>query len=182
MTEDRARSIWGNDSNAGAAAQRPDLSETVSAAPCGLFPAKKVTLRIPGQPQPGGSKRAFTPKGWKRAVIVDANPKAKDWKRTVQVFAQQGFDRPVINGPVRTTCTFYMARPKWHFGTRGLKANSPAYHTIAPDGTKLWRSTEDALKGIVWVDDARVADQRVVKLYTNNGWTGAVIEVEEIQG
>jgi len=38
------------------------------------------TFTVYGRPAPAGSKRAFTPKGWDRAIVVDANPKAKGWK------------------------------------------------------------------------------------------------------
>jgi len=146
----------------------------------GFLAGRKLELRIPGTPQPGGSKRAFIPKGWTRPVLTDDNPKAADWKRTVQVFSSNLGMTHLLDGPIRATCTFLLRRRATDFGKYGLKPNAPTYHTVRPDATKLWRSTEDALKGIVWTDDARVAIQHVEKVYSNNGWTGALIEIEEI--
>ncbi len=161
--------------NGGAAGQTPDQSAYAPAAP-------RVSFRISGQPQPGGSKRAFTPPGCSHPNIVDANPKTKDWKRTVQAFAQIAFSGPLIDGPMRVVCMFYLRRRKDHFRTNGsLKPKAPHFHTTKPDATKLWRSTEDALKGIVFTDDARISVQVVQKVYTDSGWTGAVIEIEELQ-
>jgi Holliday junction resolvase RusA-like endonuclease len=140
---------------------------------------RKITLRIPGKPQPGGSKRAFIPKGWKRPVITDANPKAADWKRTVAIFAQtEGME--ILEGPLRATVTFYLARPQGHFGKRGLLPSAPPYPHKKPDCSKIWRSTEDALTGICYRDDAQIVDQHVRKVYAADGKTGAVIEIQEI--
>jgi Holliday junction resolvase RusA-like endonuclease len=157
---------------------RTDLPDALVVQP-GLIQGKKITLRIPGKPQPGGSKRAFIPKGWKRAVITDANPKAADWKRTVQVFAQTA-ETSAMTGPLRVCATFILARPQGHFGKRGLLPSAPTHPHRKPDATKLWRSTEDALTGLAWVDDAQIVDQRVCKVYSTDGWTGVEITIEEI--
>jgi Holliday junction resolvase RusA-like endonuclease len=175
---DQSRVLYGDDPG-GAAVLSPQVSADAHAAPRGLFTGKKITLRIPGKPQPGGSKRAFIPKGWKRPIITDDNPKAADWKRTVQVFAQQAF-RGVIEGPIRVQVTFILARPQGHFGKRGLLPSAPPLPHRKPDATKLWRSTEDALTGFCWRDDAQIVDQRVCKVYSVDGWTGAEIEIEEV--
>lgn len=139
--------------------------------------SRKISLRIPGKPQPGGSKRGVGGGNFTR--IIDANPKVGDWKRTVQFFAQESGVQ-MLDGPLRATVTFVMARPGGHFGARGLKASAPKYHTVVPDATKLWRSTEDALKGFAYRDDSKIAVQHVEKIYSNDGWTGVVIEVEEM--
>jgi Holliday junction resolvase RusA-like endonuclease len=47
-----------------------------------------------------------------------------------------------------------------------------------PDLTKLMRSTEDALTGILWVDDARITDQHARKRYCEPGQApGAQISI-----
>lgn len=142
---------------------------------------RRIELHIPGHPQPGGSKRGFIPKGWNRAVIVDANPKAADWKRTVQVFAQEHHPEPLFDGPLRVTMTFFLARPKGHYGKRGLLPSAPAFPCNKPDVLKLARSTEDALTGIVWTDDARIVTEHLYKRWAEDGRTGALIVVEEIE-
>jgi Holliday junction resolvase RusA-like endonuclease len=52
------------------------------------------------------------------------------------------------------------------------------YPTNPPDATKLLRSTEDALTGIVWKDDKLIVDQLVSKNYQRPGiYPGAKITV-----
>jgi Holliday junction resolvase RusA-like endonuclease len=58
-----------------------------------------------------------------------------------------------------------------------LKPNAPYYHTNAPDATKLIRSTEDALKKLVWQDDSQVCLQIISKTYEDK--PGALITIEE---
>ena len=143
---------------------------------------QSITLRIPGKPQPGGSKRAFVPKGWTRPVITDANPAAMDWKRTVQAVALAKATGRILDGPLRVSMTFVLARPQGHFGKRGLRPSAPVFPAVKPDVLKLARSTEDALTGIIWKDDARIVTEILQKRYTTNGRTGAVIVIEEIVG
>jgi Holliday junction resolvase RusA-like endonuclease len=135
-----------------------------------------VTFHVPGIAQPGGSKRHVG-----NGIIIDANPKAKDWKQTVAAFAARAFTAP-LGGPLSLTITFLRQRPKSHYRKDGtLKPG--AFHewpTTKPDCTKLVRSTEDALKGIAWRDDAQVCRQLIEKRYVRDGEApGASIRVED---
>ena len=122
----------------------------------------RLEFFVPGVPQPGGSKRGFNNPKTGRVIITDANPKAASWKDTVSSYAlkvpmnREEFSR----GPIQVVCTFVMPRPRSHYGTGKnagkLKPNAPFYHTSKPDSTKLFRSTEDALTGVIWKDDAQV--------------------------
>jgi len=113
--------------------------------------------------------------------VTDANPEAKDWKRTVQAFAQQAMEgQRLADGPLKVNMTFYLSRPQGHYGTRGLRPSAPAFPAVKPDVLKLARSTEDALTGIVWVDDARIVFEQLSKVYSVDGKTGALIEVQEV--
>lgn len=51
-------------------------------------------------------------------------------------------------------------------------------HTVKPDATKLWRSTEDALTGIAWRDDAQISVQVVEKRYGSQ--SGALIQISSL--
>jgi Holliday junction resolvase RusA-like endonuclease len=52
---------------------------------------------------------------------------------------------------------------------------------VAPDTTKLVRSTEDALKGICWRDDSQVVYQVASKEYAaRGGIPGADIKIERM--
>ena len=63
----------------------------------------------------------------------------------------------LLRGPVRLSLVFIFTRPAGHFRKNGtLKPSAPTYHAVKPDGSKLLRSTEDALTGLAFEDDARI--------------------------
>lgn len=110
-----------------------------------------------------GSKRAFTPKGWKHPVLTDSNRNLKSWQALVADGASRAIlAQPptwtIFGGPVRLTIAFYLPRPK------SLPKRVTA-HTKAPDCSKLVRSTEDALSGIVYRDDAQIVELVAGKFY-----------------
>lgn len=132
---------------------------------------------IAGLPQPGGSKRAFVVKG--RAVITEANVRSKPWRDRVASAAAEAFSGPPLDGPLSLEVTFTLPRPRGHFGKRGLLASARRYPTTRPDCTKILRSTEDALKGILWVDDSIIVSQHVEKRYGDK--PGAMICVRRLE-
>jgi Holliday junction resolvase RusA-like endonuclease len=134
-----------------------------------------VTFYVPGIPAPGGSKRGFAlKKGGQytgRVVITeDAGQRNKDWRQACVVTAQGQSGAQLLRGPMKVDFAFIMPRLKSHFHTSKaklgqLREDAPAWHTVKPDRTKLTRSTEDALKGIIWADDAQIVDGRTTKAY-----------------
>jgi len=126
-----------------------------------------------GVPQPGGSKKAFFNKKLNRNILVDDCKQNKPWRDSVRAaFIDKYPNATPLFGPIRMEITFFMPRPKGHYGTGKnagtLKPRAALYHTVKPDATKLVRSTEDALTGYAWVDDAMIALQIVSKLYHMN--------------
>ncbi len=93
----------------------------------------------------------------------------KSWKRSCAVYARQAYQGAPLTGPLKIQCEFHLMRPKFHYGTGRnaamLKDSAPDFPTARPDATKLFRSTEDALTGILWVDDAQIVLQVVSKRY-----------------
>ncbi len=122
---------------------------------------------IYGQPQPAGSKRAFV-RGT-HASVVDANPKAGDWKLQVAQVVGQEYDGEPLDGPLSVTLDFFQPRPKSHYGTGAnaakLKPSAPRYPTGRPDALKLARAVEDALTGVLWTDDSRIVVEHLGKFY-----------------
>lgn len=134
-------------------------------------------------PKPGGSKRAFKTKSGK-TILVDACKKNKSWRDSVvAAFLDAYPDAKPIRGPIHLDITFYLPRPKGHYGTgknaEVLKATAPTFHLIKPDATKLTRSTEDALTKYAWLDDAEIALQTIRKIYSER--PGAAITINKIQ-
>ena len=135
-----------------------------------------IRFFVPGVPQPGGSKKAFVI-GGKARVVEDAK-RNKDWRAVVALAAIEAHRAGPLDGPLRLSLEFTMPRPKGHYGKQGVKASAARYHTTRPDTTKLIRSTEDALKGLLWRDDSQVAIQSAWKIYGET--PGCWIEVEAI--
>lgn len=133
------------------------------------FSQQGVSFFVEGHPAPGGSKNAFALKKngvyTGRVAVTDAGGKRnKEWRYRVRSAANRACMRP-FEGPVKLTVIFYMPRPNAHFLKKGLRSNAPYWHVIAPDSTKLLRSTEDAMKMIAWFDDCQVVLQNVRKQY-----------------
>jgi Holliday junction resolvase RusA-like endonuclease len=93
--------------------------------------------------------------------MVEMSKHVKPWRSDVRDAAlkwREENDEPALfDGPLETRMEFVLARPK--------SRKNDVYVTTAPDISKLIRSTEDALTGIVWTDDARVAMCSAVKRY-----------------
>jgi Holliday junction resolvase RusA-like endonuclease len=146
-------------------------------------PTDSITFFVPGLPQPGGSKRAF--RIGNKTVVTDANPKAKGWKSQVIDAAREAMQgRPLMTEALSVTMTFYLPRPKGHYGSgknaAKLKASAPQYPTTKPDALKLARSTEDALTGIVWRDDSQTAWLSLYKRYATDVGIGVSVTAREL--
>jgi len=136
-----------------------------------------ITFEVPGLPQTAGSKRAFPIKTsgqfTGRNIVVDANPKSKDWKITVAHAAKKAmdasnrpFENPLLEGPLEVRFIFRMPRPSSHYRKdKSLKPKSPHRPITRPDLLKLARAIEDAMMGIVYRDDSQIVIEHLEKFY-----------------
>jgi Holliday junction resolvase RusA-like endonuclease len=139
-------------------------------------PTPTVMFTVHGTPMPAGSKRAFFRGG--RAVVVDANKKSRPWKDQVaQVAGDVMAGHELLRGPLELRLTFFVRRPKAHFGKNGVRAAAPEYPIGRPDVLKLARGVEDALSGVLYADDAQVVEEILAKRY---GTERVEIEVREL--
>jgi len=124
-----------------------------------------------GRGQQRGSKQAslipkrgggFVSKNGRPIVVArDMNAKSKGWMQEVKVAAINAYtNQELITAPITLTAKFYFNRPASHYGSgknaQVLKPSAPAVHAQSPDLAKLLRSLEDALTGVVWLDDKLV--------------------------
>jgi Holliday junction resolvase RusA-like endonuclease len=137
-----------------------------------------VKFTVYGVAQPAGSKRGFYNAKAGRVIVTDANAKSRPWKALVSDAAVQamtigdpnGQSRVLemaapLDGPLLLELTFWMPRPKGHYGKKGVRPSAPRFPTVKPDVLKLARGVEDALSGIVYRDDAQVVTEVLQKAY-----------------
>jgi len=127
-------------------------------------------IRVSSTPATAGSKRAFHSKKTGKTWITDDCTRGKEWRATVRAAAErQRITRELYAGPLMLHVQFWLQRPKSHYRTgkfsEMLKLGAPKWPTKKPDATKLLRAIEDALTGVLWVDDAQIVTQVVQKTY-----------------
>lgn len=134
-------------------------------------------FEVLGLPKPAGSKRAFVRGG--RAVVVDDCRGGREWKNLVADAALAACGEVLLEGALELRVTFWMPRPKGHFGTGRnadqVKASAPAHPAVKPDVLKLARAIEDALTGVLWRDDAQIVSERLHKRYTTGAARTVVV-------
>ncbi len=136
--------------------------------------AKGVTFRVEGMtPAPQGSKSHVG-----NGVMVESCKRVRPWRLLVAEAAVRA-GVPLLRGPVSMSAVFLFARPMGHFRKDGsLKPSAPKHHAVKPDGSKLIRSTEDALSKLLFEDDSRIVCGSWYKRYCVEGERpGAVITV-----
>lgn len=124
-----------------------------------------ITFTAYGIPIQQGSTRAFVvrrkddPSKHRAVITSDTRRDLKNWRAKIASAAQAQSNGRLFTGPVRFSVEFFLPRPK------SLKKS--IYHVLTmPDLSKLVRAAEDALKGIVWLDDKQIVDfDRVRKRY-----------------
>lgn len=127
-----------------------------------------VAFTVLGKAQPAGSKRAFRHPHTGRIMVTDAAKGSRPWKQQVAGAGAELVDE-LLDGPLALEVTFYVARPKGHYGSGRnaavVRPSAPEFPATRPDVTKLLRGTEDALTGVLWRDDAQIVDQVARKRY-----------------
>jgi Holliday junction resolvase RusA-like endonuclease len=126
-----------------------------------------IAITVRGLPAPQGSKRHVG-----NGVMVESSKKVKPWRQDVKYAALEavGETWTLLDGPLVAAMTFTFARGKSHYRTGRnahlLRESAPVRPAVMPDLSKILRSTEDALTGVVWADDSRVVGyERLGKFY-----------------
>jgi Holliday junction resolvase RusA-like endonuclease len=125
----------------------------------------EISFIVLVKPQQQGSMSAFTPKGWERPIITDSNKNLKPYRKEVGKSAlskrqELGFYEILFGKhvPVHAEFKFFFTKPQSVSGKR-------KDHVVKPDLSKLVRSTEDALTGIIYADDAQITSIKAEKFY-----------------
>ena len=111
---------------------------------------------------PKGSTKAFPfmgKDGRPRASTTAANPKTKDWQQMIGLEARRHHQGGIIDRAVSVKVLFVFVRPK-----SVSKKKRPSM-TVKPDLDKLQRCVGDALKGVLYTEDALVTHWDTHKMY-----------------
>lgn len=140
----------------------------------------RIVLEVWGDPRPKGSKSAVVRGG--RAVVIESKSgegrrMQAQWAADVRNAAQRWRDQNVgalLDVPLAMTITFYLARPQ-------STPKRVVHPTKKPDWDKLSRLVCDALKGVIYVDDARIVRCCVEKRFAVERPPGCIVTLETIE-
>src|SRR5690606_12970535 len=127
-----------------------------------------LMVRVHGIPAPQGSKRHV---GGGR--MIESSKKVGPWREAVKaaVLAATGRRPTTLDGPGEIVMTFFLPRPRGHYGTGRnagrVRDSAPTEPTTKPDLDKLVRTTLDALTDVGAIrDDAQVVRIEAAKGYS----------------
>jgi crossover junction endodeoxyribonuclease RusA len=133
---------------------------------------RSLSFTVYGEAAPQGSKTVGRTKSG-RSFVREASKRTKPWRGEVQQAAGRAVEEAgweLARGPVRLDLSFHFPRPKSHLSSSksrpgALLPSAPEYHTKKPDVLKVTRAVEDAMAGIVYLDDSQIVIELATKAY-----------------
>lgn len=147
-----------------------------------LIELRTVEIFIPGQPVPQGSMVPFIDKRTKKANLKPDNERElMSWRRNVTAHARIKWPGSPTNNPIRLDVVFWFSRTKLTAGgPQRLSGRVPCNRTT-PDRDKLLRAVQDALTGVVYVDDSRaIAGETEKRFVGPKERPGVLLRIEEL--
>lgn len=132
-----------------------------------MIESRTVSFVAYGIPQPQGSKSARVVRG--RAIMTegfgDTPRRRKEWRMIVADAARQwlkdnGQPTP-FDGPIDIYLSFFFLRPP------SVSAKKRPFPSVKPDLSKLTRSVEDSMTGLIYRDDAQIVRIVATKDYAS---------------
>ncbi len=118
-----------------------------------------IDFFVPGKPVSKGNIRSFQVKG--RTVYVDGNKSLKSWEALARMIIREVMPKKPWDGAIEVEATFYFQEPK---GTPKCRKGKLAM-TKKPDIEKIARALNDAMTGLIYVDDSQITCLRLKKRY-----------------
>lgn len=132
---------------------------------------KRVVL---GEPKAQPRHRHF-----QRGNFVTTYDPAAKLKQSFAGILQADAPKEPISVPMILELTFYLARPKAHYGSgkkaEFLKDSAPEYHSGRPDLDNLTKFVQDSLNKIYYRDDSLICQLIACKKYSENPRTELII-------
>lgn len=124
-----------------------------------------ISFTVFCKPEPQGSVRAFTPKGWTRPILTSDNKDLKSFRQELAgaaLRARTKADHFDVMFPKHEPVELHLA---CYFNRPPSAPKKRACHVVKPDLSKLVRAIEDALTGIIYTDDAQIVCIHASKHY-----------------
>lgn len=137
-----------------------------------------VVIDVAGTPAGKGSPQIITRgRGGAPLPFPRVAPDSKataEWarqvKRAARLAVRDGLvTAAFVDTPLWVEVVFRLARPKGHYGARGLLPSAPRWPAVKPDIDKLVRNTLDPLHTLVLDDDSRIVELHARKVYAQLG-------------
>ena len=149
---------------------------------------RKVSFRVDGPPRPLQRHRERNPARVKAGQNRNYDPSEVDKEQVAWAcrVAMRDAGVEMLTGPLRLTVRCVFEHPKSHYGKGKFKARMKPtapkhYHTYAPDWSNCAKLVEDALNGLLYRDDSRIAaiGDESEKVYGPKACT--LVTVEEME-
>ena len=141
---------------------------------------KSIEFNLAYVPSPKGRPRV-TKKGFTYTPTKTRKAES-DLKVLIQSKLQEGFEP--FSGAIKLILIVYLARPKSHFRSGKnaymLKDGVGKWHWKRPDLDNLEKLFMDAANGILYNDDAQIAEKNSMKMYADKGSPGYYVRIEEL--
>jgi len=142
----------------------------------------RVVFTVPAIPvaQPRQRHRAFVAGGHVRTQnFTPARHPVQAFKATVRLAASQAHIGAPLEGPLALVATFVFPRPgRLCWKKRPMPR---CWHHSKPDTENVLKALQDALTGLLWKDDAQIAEVRCSKVYAAGDEQPAVsVRVEQL--
>lgn len=122
----------------------------------------KFTFNIEPQTQlrPRASRRG-------RAIVVYDPPKVKAFKAKLHAMAQEQFKGEPLDGPLEVNWWFYRpVQTSISKAEKDRRLSGVEPPVVKPDLSNYLKASEDALNGVLWVDDRVIVIERCFKRYS----------------
>lgn len=137
-----------------------------------------ISFRVEGIPK-AQPRPKFTIKFGKVLTYVPQRD-IKSWVKAIKYQAFNSRPKEPIDYPVELIIKFYMPRPSRHYSVDGkVKSNAPYFCDKRPDLDNLLKLIIDVLtQSRFWTDDSLIVRIISEKLYSFEGFTGALVEIK----
>ncbi len=137
-----------------------------------------VTFTIPGEPVPQMRPRVVQNK-YTHHIHAYTPDKCAVYAERVRLYALRHLENTEfqrLTGPLEVFMTFYRSKPK-------SASKRDVFPVTRPDLSNYVKLVEDALNGLIWVDDSQIVISTLRKMYAEGSEEArTVVSISEVTG